>query len=68
MTVFVCDYFCVLIFDWRSMQTLFRKLRQKVNEIDDVDILVMEPKMSQKNLFSFHQMAPRRGGIAETED
>ena len=50
------------------MQTLFRKLRQKVNEIDDVDILVMEPKMSQKNLFSFHQMAPRRGGIAETED
>ena len=50
------------------MQTLFRKLRQKINEIDDVDILVTEPKMSQKNLFPFHQMAPRRDGIAETED
>ena len=35
------------------MQTLFRKLRQKVNEIDDVDILAMESKMSQKNLFPF---------------
>ena len=72
MTVCVCDYFCALLSYWQQMQTLFRELRQKINQSDDVDILCVTTcngaKNVTKNLFPFHQMAPRRGDIAETED